>query len=161
MDSHMFAEIPAALTAIREFHRLKARRDRSRPLLLHEARLLAAVRDLLEPVTGPEGDREPLMISGRRPVSLRGAGGAWRGELVGLALRMIHVRVHARLAPGDWVRFAVPRASDGRWHRFHGRVARLDPAARLASIAVVAPAGERPATADAAAGRSGSRARRS
>jgi hypothetical protein len=144
MDLHTLAGMPAALTAIREFHRLKARRERSEPLTLREARLLAVVRDLLEPRVGPEGDRERLMIVSRRPVALRVHGAAVQGKLVGLALRAVHVEVHAELDPGAWVRIAIPRTSDGRWHRFHGRVVRVDRAAKLASIAVAAPAGVRP-----------------
>jgi hypothetical protein len=148
-NSQMLAGIPAALTAIREFHRLKARREHSETLTLREARLLAVVRDLLEPRVGPDGDRERLMIASRRPVALRVHGAMLHGELVGLALRAVHVEVHAELAPGEWVRVAIPRSSDGRWHRFHGRVIRVDRAAKLASIAVVAPAGVRPARPDA------------
>jgi len=149
MQLQVLAEVPAVLTAIRDFHRLKTRRERSEPLSPRDARLLVAVLDLLEPRCPSGEGRDRLMVASRRPVAVRTAHGSARGALVGLALRVVHVRVDAGLAPGQWVRIGIPRAPDGRWHRFRGRVLRVD-GTSLASIALLAPAGVCPAGVDGA-----------
>lgn len=132
----------SALTAIREFHRLKVRSDLAEPLTLRDARRLAAVRSLFEPRadTAP-ADRHPLMIEARRTAAIRVRGRHHTGVVVGLTLRVVHVELAALLVPGEWMRIAIPRAPDGRWHRFHGRVLKVDELAGRASIALLAPAG--------------------
>jgi hypothetical protein len=133
------------LTAIREFHRLKTRSERSEPLTIRDVQRLAAVRKLFEPrPTFVPGERERLMIAARRPAVIRARGESRSAVVIGLTLRVVHVETTAELAQGDWLRIAIPRTPDGRWHRFHGRVLRVDPAATRASIALIAPAGLRP-----------------
>jgi hypothetical protein len=139
--------IPSALTAIREFHRLKLRRERSEALTLREARLLVTMRNLFEPrVERDVADRERLMIAARRRAVLRARGSSFPAVVVGLGLRVVHVHVECALEPGEWVRIGIPRRPDRRWHRFHGRVLRVDRGAKRASIALVAPAGVSPNT---------------
>jgi hypothetical protein len=133
---------PAALTAIREFHRLRARWRRVGVLTIEEARQLADLRAIFEPPGEGGDDWNPVLIVDRRPVLVSRGRQAARGELVAFALRTALVRVAFDVRLNDLVRVAIPRFPDGKWHRFVAEVVHLSRGRRRITLRFVRPVGE-------------------
>ena len=137
------AGFPRALTAVREFHRLTSRWRRDGILSISEARRLSRLRGQFEPGHRPgEEDWSPLLIVDRRPVVVAAAGGLGRGELVAFALRVALLRGAFAVEPGEHVKLAIPRRPDGRWHRFHAEVIRVDRDRGRITVGFLGPVGE-------------------
>ncbi len=134
---------PAALTAIREFHRLRARWRRVGVLTIDEARQLTGLRAFFEPPHGPgEGDWHPVLIIDRRPIAICKGARSARGELVAFALWTAVLRVEFDARPDDLIRLAIPRHPDGKWHRFIARVVDLSRARRRMTVRFERPEGD-------------------
>lgn len=134
---------PAALTAIREFHRLRARWKRVGVLSIEEARQLSSLRTFFEPRGGAgEDDWNPVLIIDRRPIVVCHAGRTARGELVAFALRTAVLQVEFDARPDELVRLAIPRHPDGKWHRFVVRVLGVSRTRRRMTVRFERPEGD-------------------
>jgi len=140
---------PAALTAIREFHRLRARWRRVGVLSIEEARRLSALRAFFEPPrAGGDDEWNPVLIVDRRPIVLARRGESARGELVAFALRTALLRAGFDARPEEIVRVAIPRYPDGKRHRFVARVASVDRRRHRVTVRFVRPVGATKASVD-------------
>ena len=134
---------PAALTAIREFHRLRARWLQAGVFRLEEARQLSRLKAHFEPFRAADDDeRCPVLIVDRRPIVIAQPGVAVRGELIAFALRTALLRVALDARLDAQVRLAIPRHPDGKWHRFVARVTHVDRKRCRILVRFVRPEGE-------------------
>lgn len=115
-----FNDVAGLLLAIRDFHRLRSKRDRGEQTTQEEANRLRELRDLLEPRRSNSGARTRFEVEVNEPAIITAGGRTHPVRLKVLGLRRFRLKTDSVLAPGERVVFSISR-SQVSFH-FHARI---------------------------------------
>ncbi len=115
-------DVPGLLLAIRDFHRLRSRRDCGEQTTQDEANRLRELRDLLEPRRSSSGSRTRYEVAVNEPAVVTAGGRTHPARLRVLGLRRFQLKTDSAFTPGERVVFSIPR-SQVSFH-FHARILR-------------------------------------